>query len=262
MAQSKITFFNGKKRPLRESQDDCDGVPKKTSAAENKEVQPPKLSLDPAELTVKERSKQPKPHDVTDSKSSQIPGPDAPSPDSNSFNSKLPSQPILKKYPSTTYGKTTRSFSSAWYKGRPWLEYSVAKDAVFCFPCRVFGVNPPETVFTVEGYRDWKHALDGWNDLDDILKDSSKKNKLRGFAKHVASSWHMRNSQAWVDQRQRISTGKTFTNVVCKLEDNQKRWVEVVFNVIRSLVANGLPLRGEWCYLWNIYIFFQRYKTP
>ena len=36
MAQSKITFFTGKKRPLRESQDDCDGVPKKTSTAENK----------------------------------------------------------------------------------------------------------------------------------------------------------------------------------------------------------------------------------
>ena len=25
-----------------------------------------------------------------------------------------------------------------WYKSQPWLEYSVERDAAFCYPCRVF----------------------------------------------------------------------------------------------------------------------------
>ena len=44
-----------------------------------------------------------------------------------------------------------------------WLEYSVKKDATFCFPCRFFGSGSigrgrPEKAFTRNGFRDWKHA--------------------------------------------------------------------------------------------------------
>ena len=47
------------------------------------------------------------------------------------------------------------------YKRKPWLEYSVATDSAYCFLCRVFGVNAITPKFYVEGYNDWKHALDG-----------------------------------------------------------------------------------------------------
>ena len=53
-----------------------------------------------------------------------------------------------------------RHFCNEWYKRFDWLEYSVERDAVFCFPCRVFGnTHPGTTKFTLEGYSNWKHAV-------------------------------------------------------------------------------------------------------
>jgi len=39
-----------------------------------------------------------------------------------------------------------------------WLEYSIQKDAVFCYPCRVFGTttNKSEDTFVSTGFRNWK----------------------------------------------------------------------------------------------------------
>lgn len=40
------------------------------------------------------------------------------------------------------------------------MEYSVQKDAVFCYPCRHFAVSSgrSEKTFTETGFRDWKHT--------------------------------------------------------------------------------------------------------
>ena len=46
-----------------------------------------------------------------------------------------PNQSCLKEYPSTHFGKRTRSFLGSWYEDYPWLEYNVEKDAAFCYPC-------------------------------------------------------------------------------------------------------------------------------
>lgn len=39
-----------------------------------------------------------------------------------------------------------------------WLEYSIQKDAIFCYPCRVFGTttNKSEDTFVSTGFRNWK----------------------------------------------------------------------------------------------------------
>ncbi|XP_011409378.1 PREDICTED: putative protein TPRXL, partial [Amphimedon queenslandica] len=42
-------------------------------------------------------------------------------------------------YPSHTSGNVKRSFQPSWYSLYPWMEYSVERDCVFCFPCRFFG---------------------------------------------------------------------------------------------------------------------------
>ena len=49
-----------------------------------------------------------------------------------------PSQPILKEYPKRVFGSRTRCLNKEWYKERPWLEYSVSSDSVFCYCCRAF----------------------------------------------------------------------------------------------------------------------------
>ena len=98
--------------------------------------------------------------------------------------------------------------------------------------------------FCVEGYNnDWKHALDGWNELENVEKDPSKKKLLKGFAKHVSSGQHRKNMEAWRSKEQREKSGKTIEATVQKIHNDHKIWLEVIFTVIRSLAADGLPLK-------------------
>ena len=67
-----------------------------------------------------------------------------------------PVQPVVV-FPVTMFGKVGRAFQERWYQQYPWLEYSVALDAAFCFACRFFHTNP-DVALTSVGFRDWKHA--------------------------------------------------------------------------------------------------------
>ncbi len=74
-----------------------------------------------------------------------------------------PCQPVGITFPVTYFSKKARSFNPDWFKVYPWLEYSVKKDAAFCYPCRLFGAgcvhsSRPEKTFSSLGFRDWKHA--------------------------------------------------------------------------------------------------------
>ena len=161
------------------------------------------------------------------------------------LNMSSPSQPRMTKYPSLA---GSRSFNSNWYKGRPWLEYSVEKDSAFCFPCRVFGVYNSSTntaTFTEDGYKDWKHALEGWNLIDTIETFPENKRKMKGFAKHVTSTCHIDNFSAWKEKEMRDAEGMTIQSIVGKLDTDSRKWVEVIFHVIRYLAAEGLPFRGD-----------------
>lgn len=71
--------------------------------------------------------------------------------------SDTPTQPLSIVFPSRMYGRVKRSFQPSWYQAFPWIEYSVQKDCVFCFPCRFFGVCADKGP-TYIGFCDWKHA--------------------------------------------------------------------------------------------------------
>ena len=46
-----------------------------------------------------------------------------------------PKQPRIK-FPLRSFGiGRQRAFNVEWYKSHPWLEYSVERDAAFCYPC-------------------------------------------------------------------------------------------------------------------------------
>jgi len=62
---------------------------------------------------------------------------------------------------------SSTNFVSDWLQQYDWLEYSVAKDATFCFYCFLFKQKPLEThfghdAFSKEGYRNWKNAYNGF----------------------------------------------------------------------------------------------------
>ena len=51
-----------------------------------------------------------------------------------------PIQPNVN-FPFTQRGAKHFRFQKSWYESNPNLEYSVQKDAAFCFCCRVFGMQ-------------------------------------------------------------------------------------------------------------------------
>ena len=42
-------------------------------------------------------------------------------------------------FPKTDQGRKKYRFSKNWYNEYDWIEYSLSKDAAFCFSCRCFG---------------------------------------------------------------------------------------------------------------------------
>ena len=77
-----------------------------------------------------------------------------------------PTQPIGHNFPRKRVGKDWRLFQPKWFKDYDWLEYSVSKDAAFCFYCFLFRQEAEHekfghVVFTKTGYDDWKHAYRG-----------------------------------------------------------------------------------------------------
>ncbi|XP_022865350.1 zinc finger MYM-type protein 1-like [Olea europaea var. sylvestris] len=66
-----------------------------------------------------------------------------------------PCQPRNHIFPPTRIGKIDRRFCVSWYNEHPtWLEYSIAKDAIFCFYCYLFGLN--DGSFVKGGFSNWK----------------------------------------------------------------------------------------------------------
>ncbi|CAL9002797.1 unnamed protein product [Prunus brigantina] len=65
-------------------------------------------------------------------------------------------QPELEDYPSHLEGKILRRFNKKWFGQFSWLEYSVAKNKAFCFPCFLFDRTQSFPAFTVEGFQSWK----------------------------------------------------------------------------------------------------------
>ncbi|KAK9714896.1 hypothetical protein RND81_06G128900 [Saponaria officinalis] len=67
-------------------------------------------------------------------------------------------QPTSHEFPYRFFGDKPRRFNENWLKKyKSWLEYSVEKDAVFCFPCYLFKEKntPGGDAFVNEGFRTW-----------------------------------------------------------------------------------------------------------
>ena len=74
---------------------------------------------------------------------------------------------IGHNFPKRKIGPDWRSFLDAWYDKFDWLEYSVEKDAAYCFHCFLFKSSSNSTqhghdVFTKTGFRNWKKAWENF----------------------------------------------------------------------------------------------------
>jgi hypothetical protein len=147
-----------------------------------------------------------------------------------------PCQPIGHTYKRTPFGKAgrLRSFHDNWYKNHgDWLEYSIAKDAAFCFFCFLFkqpkAHNYGIESFTKVGFKNWK---DGPSVLDEhVGKTGSAHNKARLCY------------EAFKNQRQSVANVMEQSSI--KDQQVYKARMIIMLGVIRFLMLQALAFRGH-----------------
>ncbi|KAI4471884.1 zinc finger mym-type protein [Holotrichia oblita] len=138
------------------------------------------------------------------------------------------------RQPKTRFGSDLRYFRSKFYKIYPWIEYSILKDELFCYPCRFFSMQGTGSLktFISEGYKNWKRASE--------TKD--------GFKYHDNSFQHKSAMVAWQSFKctknnetvaTQISTGHT------ELILQNRKYIKSIIRCIIYLSTQGPALRGH-----------------
>ncbi|XP_060881711.1 zinc finger MYM-type protein 1-like [Metopolophium dirhodum] len=141
-----------------------------------------------------------------------------------------PCRPILTEYKKIKFGTQQRSFRSQWYNECDWLEYSVQRNAAFCFVCRTFGSeNSGENIWIKSGFNNWQKFL--------------VKSK-----KHSSTSTHLTNLSKMCAYKSSLKTG----SVVTQLSSAHKKQVEInrkymssLIDVVLYLAKQGIAFRGH-----------------
>ncbi len=119
--------------------------------------------------------------------------------------------------------------SNGEYVSRAWLTYSVLKDVIFCFCCRLFS-NIGTSLSSGTGYSDWKH-------MSQLLSE------------HEKSPGHMKAFQSWMECSKRLRLGKTIDCENQRVIRNEvERWKEVfkrIVLMIEFLGSQNLAFRGK-----------------
>lgn len=140
-----------------------------------------------------------------------------------------PKQVKLSQYPQHNFGLKKRSFNSNWFGNFPWLEYSVSRDAAFCFSCRMFGKNVKHDTFVSTGQTNWKKSLD-------LFREHEK------TPAHKASmlSWHS------------FKTSAVHGSVIEQLHSaneaeikDRREYLTRIVAVTQFLAKQNIPFRGH-----------------
>ncbi|XP_075342889.1 uncharacterized protein LOC142401375 [Odontesthes bonariensis] len=140
-----------------------------------------------------------------------------------------PRQVKLNSYPQDSFGAQKRAFNHSWFAKYHWLEYSVSRNAVFCFPCRVFGKNIKHDALVSSGCRHWKKAL-------------------AVFRKHDLAQSHKDSVVAWRGYQATTQQGDV-VQMMMSAEANEiaarREYLKRIIAVTSMLGAQGLPFRGD-----------------
>ncbi|KAL4118882.1 hypothetical protein QTP88_011764 [Uroleucon formosanum] len=137
---------------------------------------------------------------------------------------------INYEYKKIKFGTQQRSFRSQWYNECDWLEYSVQRNAAFCFVCQIFGSeNSGENVWIKSGFNNWQKFL---------VKSKN----------HISTSTHLTNLSKMCAYKSSLKTG----TVVTQLSSFHKKQVEInrkymssLIDVVLYLAKQGIAFRGH-----------------
>ncbi|KAK9677030.1 hypothetical protein RND81_11G117300 [Saponaria officinalis] len=146
---------------------------------------------------------------------------------------KGPCQPFSHNFPKTIIAKRPRCFQVEWFNKWDWLEYSVSKDAAFCFWCYLFRGDvvkrSGDDVFVKSGFHNWKKACEKFREHVGGVGSAHNEARIAFFA--------------FKDQRQSL----TRRMISCSRELNvaYRARLTASVDVVRLLLGQGLALRGH-----------------
>jgi hypothetical protein len=145
-----------------------------------------------------------------------------------------PCRPTGHKFPRTKKdGQQSRGFVQSWFGEFDWLEYSVAKDAAYCFYCYLF--KPQKTssfgndTFTKVGFKNWKNAKDSFKEHAQAID---------GFHNNAR-----RRAVDFKNQRQSVQHVWTVTSAM--EEEAYKARLTIMLGIARFLLLQALAFRGH-----------------
>jgi hypothetical protein len=147
------------------------------------------------------------------------------------YVAKGPTRPIGHVYPRDHF---ERNFCETWYAKHTWLEYSVEKDAAYCFYCFLFRQDPVDekfghTTFTKDGFTTWKNAY-------------------KALPLHVggANSIHNQARTSYEDYKnQRSSVKHKVTTYTKESLVKYETRLETSLGIVSHLALQGEPFRGH-----------------
>lgn len=111
---------------------------------------------------------------------------------------------------------------------RTWLVYSVSKDVIFCYYCKLFSNS--KTKLGTDGSNDWRH-------VSTILKE------------HETSNNHLRAHQLWIEFSLRLKTKKTIDDTNQRIFESEKKYwkaiLQRIVSIIQLLGQQSLAFRGS-----------------
>jgi hypothetical protein len=144
---------------------------------------------------------------------------------------KGPLQPYAHDFPKRKIGNRDRQFNFVWFANHHWLEYSIKKDAVFCFVCYLFRDNKCKgkgaDTFITDGWRNWNIGN-------------------KALLKHVGSSAHKAAQERY----------NGFVNPTAAIDYHIEKWsdedlrlykIRLTYSLkcLKFLLHQGLAFRGH-----------------
>lgn len=112
---------------------------------------------------------------------------------------------------------------------RRWMIYSIAKDAIFCFCCKLFSASNI-SLTSADGFRDWANAG-------------------ARLAEHEKSKLHLEALLKWTETKQRFGKQCAVDEIHQQnIRDEKVRWRAVfdrLLSIIRYLAEHNLAFRGS-----------------
>ena len=99
---------------------------------------------------------------------------------------KGPCQPFSHDFTQSQFGDKWRCFQDNGFKNWEWFEYSVSKDAAFCFWCYLFrgdkGKKFGDEVFIKMEFRNWKKATEKFKEHVRVQENAHNDTQTLYFA--------------------------------------------------------------------------------